>query len=196
MRISTLILTGVLAFTPFLVGAGGVANAASEETSAHRSDARLDELFVQLAAARDPADALLIEEAIWDRWGQSGSAGVDFLMARGLDAMGQQDLERALVFFDQVVELAPGYAEGWNKRAVIHYMREDYRHALNDLNATIALEPRHFGALGGLALMLVDLGDKEGALEAYRRVLKVHPWLPGAQEAEAALTIEVEGRGI
>jgi Flp pilus assembly protein TadD len=75
-------------------------------------------------------------------------------------------------------------------------MDENYTEALRDLNETLQLEPRHFGALGGLALLLNELGDKEGALSAYRKVLKVYPHLPGAQEAVEQLSEEVEGQGI
>ena len=75
-------------------------------------------------------------------------------------------------------------------------MRDDYASALNDLEATLALEPRHFGAIAGLALVLEDLGDKEGALDAYRRVLVIYPYLEGAGESESRLTVEIEGRGI
>lgn len=163
---------------------------------ARAMDLQLDTLFAQLARARTPDDAKIIEKAIWDRWNRSGSISVDLLMDRGLEALSEGDYERALSFLDEVTDLAPGYAEGWNKRATIHFLREDYASALSDLETTLALEPRHFGAIGGLALILEDLGDKQGALEAYRRVLAVYPWLEGAVEAESRLTVEIEGRGI
>lgn len=156
----------------------------------------LNTLFLQLSHARTQEDAKLVEDAIWKRWNQSGSVSVDLLLSRGLEALSKGDYDRSLSFLDEVVDLAPGYPEGWNKRATVHFLREDYENALNDIQTTLALEPRHFGAIGGLALMLEDLGDKEGALDAYRRVLAVYPWLEGAVEAESRLTVEVEGRGI
>ncbi len=161
-----------------------------------RAEGELDTLFAQLSHARTPEDAKLVEGEIWNRWNRSGSISVDLLLGRGLEALAKGDYEHSLSFLDEVVDLAPGYPEGWNKRATVHFLREDYEKALNDIEATLALEPRHFGAIGGLALMLEGLGDKEGALDAYRRALVVYPWLDGAVEAESRLTVEVEGRGI
>lgn len=157
---------------------------------------QLDRLFAQLALSRTPEDAKIVEGLIWNVWNRSGSISVDLLMDRGLDALSEGNYENALTFMDEVVDLAPGYSEGWNKRATVHFLRDDYASALNDLEATLALEPRHFGAIGGLALVLEDIGDKEGALDAYRRVLAVHPYLEGAGDAESRLTVELEGRGI
>jgi tetratricopeptide (TPR) repeat protein len=159
-------------------------------------ESELNTLFSQLSHARTQEDAKLVENAIWERWNRSGSISVDLLLSRGLEALSKGEYDRSLSFLDEVVDLAPGYPEGWNKRATVHFLREDYENALNDIQTTLALEPRHFGAIGGLALMLEDLGDKEGALDAYRRVLAVYPWLEGAVEAESRLTVEVEGRGI
>ncbi len=161
-----------------------------------RVSAELKGLFEKLAEARTPEDAKTIEVAIWNRWNHSGSVSVDLLLDRGLEALSEGDYDRALSFLDEVVDLAPGFAEGWNKRATVYFLLEDYSSALGDIEATLALEPRHFGAIGGLALILEDIGDKEGALDAYRRVLSVYPWLEGAVESESRLTVEIEGRGI
>lgn len=157
---------------------------------------QLDQLFGQLAHSKTPEEAKVIEDLIWDVWNRSGSISVDLLMERALEALAAGDYDNSLTFLDEIVDLAPGYSEGWNKRATVHFLRDDYARALGDLEATLALEPRHFGAIAGLALVLEDLGDKEGALDAYRRVLSVYPYLEGAGEAESRLTVEVEGRGI
>ena len=156
----------------------------------------IDELFDQLAAAETPDQAQQVEAAIWKVWARSGSPSVDLLMSRGLDAMAEQDLDRALAYFTNVVELAPDYPEAWNKRATIFYLQNNYGRAIQDIEQTLALEPRHFGALGGLAQILMEIGDKKGALEAYRRVLAIYPLMPGAQAAADALKPDVEGRDI
>ena len=168
----------------------------SEVAPATASSVRLDRLFSQLAQSKTPEDAKVVEDLIWDVWNRSGSISVDLLMDRALEALAAGNYDNSLTFLDEVVDLAPGYSEGWNKRATVHFLRDDYASALGDLEATLALEPRHFGAIAGLALVLEDLGDKEGALDAYRRVLAVYPYLEGAGEAESRLTVEIEGRGI
>lgn len=156
----------------------------------------LDGLLDDLAAAPSAERAAAIEDMIWEAWQDSGSPSINILMERGVDALATGNLDQALGFFEQVVQLAPAYAEGWNKRATVFYLKNEYGRSISDVEQVLRLEPRHFGALSGLALMQIDLGDKKGALETYRRVLAVDPWLEGAKEAEAVLAIEVEGRGI
>ncbi len=147
----------------------------TELTPASAASVTLDRLFSELAHSKTPEDAKVVENLIWNVWNQSGSVSVDLLMDRALEALAAGNYENSLTFLDEIVDLAPGYSEGWNKRATVHFLRDDYASALNDLEATLALEPRHFGAIAGLALVLEDLGDKKGALDAYRRVLAVYP---------------------
>lgn len=184
-----------------LVWAGGAVAAetpapATPPDVAEARGAVLEGLFAELARAKSAEEAKAIESAIFQVWMQSGSPSVDLLMGRGLDALAEKDLGRARFYFDEVVLLAPGFVEGWDKRAAISFVEDDYASALKDIERVLALEPRHFGAMGGLALILRDLGDKKGALEVYRRVLKIYPRLPGAADAERALSLDVEGRGI
>lgn len=184
------------ALVPLAHAAEAPSVAEIDVTPATSASVRLDRLFSQLAQSKTPEDAKVVEDLIWDVWNRSGSISVDLLMDRALQALAAGNYENSLTFLDEVVDLAPGYSEGWNKRATVHFLRDDYASALGDLEATLALEPRHFGAIAGLALVLEDLGDKEGALDAYRRVLAVYPFLEGAGEAESRLTVEIEGRGI
>lgn len=197
-RASFLLFIGLttLVLVPY-VQADEASSAPETETApASAASVQLDRLFSQLAQSKTPEDAKVIEDLIWDVWNRSGSISVDLLMDRALEALAAGDYDNSLTFLDEIVDLAPGYSEGWNKRATVHFLRDDYASALGDLEATLALEPRHFGAIAGLALVLEDLGDKEGALDAYRRVLAVYPYLEGAGEAESRLTVEIEGRGI
>lgn len=183
-------------FAPIAQATEAPAAAETELTPATAASVRLDRLFSELAQSETPEDAKVVEDLIWGVWNQSGSVSVDLLMDRALEALAAGNYENSLTFLDEIVDLAPGYSEGWNKRATVHFLRDDYASALNDLEATLALEPRHFGAIAGLALVLEDLGDKEGALDAYRRVLAIYPYLEGAGESESRLTVEIEGRGI
>lgn len=168
----------------------------SPEGKAEARDALLDKLLGALAEAEDEEAARALERAVQSVWLSSGSPSIDLLMGRGLDALREDDIDRAYFYFDEVVTLAPGFAEGWNKRAAIHYIREDYAAALGDLEQVLRLEPRHYEALAGLGVILEDLGDRKGALEAYRRALKLDPWLQNGKTRIAPLELEVEGRGI
>lgn len=196
------LLTRIVLAAQLLVWAGGGAFAAEAPAPATPPDvaeargAVLDGLFGELASAKNAEDAKAIESAIFQVWMRSGSPSVDLLMGRGLDALAEKDFGRAHFYFNEVVLLAPDFVEGWDKRAAVYFVQDDYASALKDIERVLTLEPRHFGAMGGLALILRDLGDKKGALEVYRRVLKINPWLPGATDAERALSLDVEGRGI
>lgn len=158
-----------------------------------RAEARLDELF---AALSDPANAQWeqTEAEIWRRWSRSGSPSMDLLLRRADQAAGEGALNEAIAFLDDLVRLAPDFAEGWNKRATIHFMREDFGRSVADIQRTLALEPRHFGALSGLGIILEQTGDPSGALRAWRRALEVHPNLESATERVEQLAPEVEGR--
>ncbi|MEM9206597.1 MAG: tetratricopeptide repeat protein, partial [Pseudomonadota bacterium] len=94
------------------------------------------------------------------------------------------------------IELDPDYAEGWNRRATVHFLMENFGESLGDIQRTIALEPRHFGAISGMAMIFRRIGDDEAALEAYRRVLSIHPFMGDAEKAVEDLAEDVEGRGI
>ncbi|MEN6542761.1 tetratricopeptide repeat protein [Parvibaculum sp.] len=168
----------------------------AEEQGAPDREAALNSLFDKLAHAKSAGDARALESAIFSIWMESGSPSVDVLMSRGVDALKSGEFDRALFYFNEVTTLAPGYVEGWDKRASVYILKDDYAAALKDIERLLKIEPRHFGAMGALAVILEDLGDKKGALDLYRRALKINPWLQGASDAEKALALDVEGRGI
>lgn len=143
--------------------------------TADQSDIRLHDLFTQLSSASNPSTAGDAEAEIWTIWGESGDEKIDELMVQGVQAMGSRDLDDALKRFDQITRLAPGFAEGWNKRATVYYLRDDLAESVIDIQKTLELEPRHFGALSGMGLIFMERGDFEGALGAYEEVLKIHP---------------------
>jgi tetratricopeptide (TPR) repeat protein len=107
-----------------------------------------------------------------------------------------QRRDLAMQLLNAAVEQQPDYVEAWNRRAYLFYVEEDYKRALGDLRRVLALEPRHYKALEGLANILQHLGEKKAALVAYESLLKVHPHAPGAKKARDDLKIEVEGQGI
>ena len=154
----------------------------------------LDELFEALRAAADVHSARAVEARIWARWSQSGDAGADALLARGVAEMEAGALPLAVQTFGRVIEVMPGFAEGWNKRATAYYLMGDLERSVLDVERTLALEPRHFGALGGLGLIFDQLDDDAGALDAYERALKVNPHLPHARARIDSLRQKVRGQ--
>lgn len=156
----------------------------------------LSDLYRQLIEAKDEESAKLVSDAIEKLWLASGSDTVDLLMGRALKSVEEDEHDVALRILDAVVAIAPSYAEGWNQRATVFYLKRDYRRSLNDLRQVLALDPNHFKAINGLALIMQEFGDKKAALEALRRGLKVHPFLGGAKQSEKELSRDVEGQGI
>jgi tetratricopeptide (TPR) repeat protein len=168
----------------------------TEEQATPDRETALNSLFDKLAHAKSAEEARALESAIGSVWMESDSPSVDLLMSRGADALQSGEFDRALFYFNEVTTLAPDYVEGWDKRAAVFLLKNDYASALKDIERLLKIEPRHFGAMGALAIILEDLGDKKGALDLYRRALKIDPWLQGAKDAEKALAVDVEGRGI
>lgn len=164
--------------------------------AADQRDPRLDDLFAQLKDAGDVHAAEVIEESIWHIWLESDDQAVRLLMADGLAAMGRQDYRAALGKFDQIVAIAPDFAEGWNKRATVNYLIGNYQGSLADIDKTLALEPRHFGALSGRGLVYMELDEERLALESFEAALQVHPLLPGAGQHAQSLRRRLHDRDI
>jgi tetratricopeptide (TPR) repeat protein len=156
----------------------------------------LEFLFEALKAAPDEASAKAVEDRIWALWLASGSDTANLLMTRVKSAIAAQDLDLALKLLDAVVALKPDYIEAWNRRATIYYMKKDFDRALADIQQVLAREPRHFGAMSGLGMILQEFGDEKQALDVFRRALAVHPRLPRIPDLVKSLSEKVEGRDI
>jgi len=156
----------------------------------------LSDLYALLATADNEDSAKAIAEAIERIWHHSGSATIDLLMERAMRAIAENNLELAKKLLDHVVALAPDFTEGWDRRAYVSFMGNDVDHALGDLRRALALDPNHFKALEGLGQILREIGQTKAALEAFRKLLSVHPYWSGAQQAIDELEREVEGQGI
>jgi len=157
---------------------------------------RLDTLFANLKRERNEKAAERIAAQIGDEWNHSGSASIDLMMQWSQKAIDDKKYAVALDFLDQVVTLLPSYAEGWNRRATLHYLMKNYGKSMADIDRTLQLEPRHFGALSGLAQIMADTGRKQQALDAWQRVLDIYPMLRPAQDQVATLSEELAGEGI
>jgi tetratricopeptide (TPR) repeat protein len=158
--------------------------------------ARLDQLFADLKRERNEKAAERIAGHIWNEWFQSGSASIDLMMQWSQKAIENQKFDVALDFLDQVVTLQPSYSEGWNRRATVHFMMKNYGKSMSDIDHVLQLEPRHFGALSGLAQIMAETGHKQSALEAWQRVLGIYPMMRSAQDQVATLSEELAGEGI
>lgn len=175
--------------TAFALAACGLS-----ERAPARNDAALDELFVQLEQAGDGASAQRVEEQIWAKWTASGSPTVDILLERAAAAESDGDAELAFSFLDQATDLAPDYAEPWNRRAGLAYRAEDFPGAIAAIQETLKREPRHFGALAALGLIYEELNQERSALEAYRAALAIHPHYEVARQGVERLEPRVDGR--
>ncbi len=162
---------------------------------AQAQSADLDQLFADLAEA-SPEEAARIEGQIHTLWSKSGSAAMDLLLRRGEDALEAGDIAAALDHFSALVDHDPGFAEGYNGRATAYYLSGKMGPALEDVRQALRLNPRHFGALRGFAIMLEELGQPQNALEIYREVLAIHPHAEGVGDAVARLAIELEGQSL
>lgn len=165
-------------------------------SEAESHGAELERLLAELAEAEDEAAAAPIQTRVITLWSQSGSDAMDLLLKRGRDAMEGDKLETALAHLDALTRLSPDFAEGWNLRGTIHFLQEDYWSAMADVARTLAIEPRHFGALSGMGRMLEETGNEAGALAAYRAALAVNPALPGPKAGVERLAEKVDGREI
>jgi tetratricopeptide (TPR) repeat protein len=121
---------------------------------------------------------------------------VALLMVRSKAAMDAHQTEVALKLLDAVIKLKPDYTEAWNRRATLYYLQNDYGRALADIQQVLVREPRHFGALAGLGMIMQDLGEDKRALEAFRKALDVDPYLEKVPELVKTLSEKVEGRDI
>jgi tetratricopeptide (TPR) repeat protein len=170
--------------------------AAGAPAEARQDDQRLDALFEQLVAGDDLEAARRVEGTIWRIWTESGSATIDELMMLGIAAMGNGQFDTALESFDAIIEAAPDFAEGWNKRATLYYLIEEYPASVRDVEATLRLEPRHFGALSGMGLIYTALEDDARALQWFERALEVNPNMPMIARRTELLRERLKGEAI
>jgi len=147
----------------------------SEKTPPLTGQAALDSLFEKLQETQNPIEARQLERKIWEAWGKGETDTMDALMQGGVTVMEKGDYKRANDIFTAMIELKPDYAEAYNKRATVRFLAEDYAGSVADIERTLKLEPRHFGALSGLGLIMERLDNLDEALKAYRRALAANP---------------------
>ena len=154
---------------------------------AEERDSKLDKLFNQLKDTKDLTSAQLIEKEIWEIWQIHPSDDrrgfrLTELLIQGTRLMNMQELSKAYKIFTQIIAAEPDWAEAWNKRATVLYLMDQYQSSLDDIKITLALEPRHFGALSGQALNYIELQEYERAIKSYKTVQKIYPTMDGAKK--------------
>lgn len=167
----------------------------ANSASVWAQDVDVDALLAELA---NPAaqNWQQLERQIRTEWSRSGSAAIDFLYQRGEKALEAEDYTAALEHFTALTDHAPEFAEGWNGRATALFHKELYGPAIEDLSKVLALNPKHFEAITGLAVILQSVGRYKEALEAWRLVEAIHPHRPEMQKAIEALEKEVGGQSL
>lgn len=192
LLVACLILGGSQAVAAESPDTGNRSPAAADQTSPDTAKAaRLNGLFEVLRTTTDPQQGRAIETAIVSEWLKSGDPDTDEVMAQAMIAMQSGDFKVALSYLDTLVAARPDYVEAWNKRATIYFFINEYDKSLADIAKTLALEPRHFGALAGLGMILLRQGDKQGALEAFEQAVAVDPALDNIKSVVDQLKDEI-----
>jgi tetratricopeptide (TPR) repeat protein len=156
----------------------------------------LDRLFEALKIAPDEESAKYVENRIWALWLASTSDTANLLMGRVKAAVDAQDYDLAIKLLNAVIDIKPDFVEAWNRRATVYYAKKDFGRALADIHHVLEQEPRHFGALSGLGIILEEMGDDKHALEVFRRALAIHPHLERVPDVVKKLSDKIEGRDI
>jgi tetratricopeptide (TPR) repeat protein len=154
-----------------------------------------EEEFLKALKGDDPSLAATAEAMLWRTWCRSGNAEADRIFRVGVDAMQQDKLEEAEAEFARVIDIVPDFAEGWNKRATVRFMRKDFVGSIRDCQETLARNPNHFGASSGQGLCHMSLGEYREAAVCFRRALEIHPHLDAVRHNLALAEAEGGGSG-
>ena len=155
---------------------------------------RLEKLFGELKREGNPDAARGIADQIRREWQDSGSASINLLIQWADKAVSEEKNAAAFDFLDEAIRLKPDYVEGWNRRATLHFKLGNYRKSMSDINRVLAIEPRHFGALAGMAAILTQSGRDELALKAWERFLDIYPAERQAQKQLGELAEKLTGQ--
>jgi Flp pilus assembly protein TadD len=169
---------------------------APQPAFAERRKKRLDDLFERLRTAPDPGKAKTIAASIEQVWLETPSDTAKLLLDRAFLLVSQKRAPVALTILDKLVVLEPDWAEAWNRRATTRYMTGDVDGAMADIDIVLKLEPRHFGALSGMGVILRGVGRDVQALRVFTEALAIHPMQPELRALVDDLTHEIEGRHI
>ena len=209
MRRFSLRLALTLPLLPALLFAGSVAAQAPDEQGGTQATEMpveqiplrppakpktVDELLGELKRERNPQAARQLANSAMATWSESSSPTINLLMQWSAKAAAEKRNAAALDFIDQAIILKPDFVGAWNQRATLHFTMGNYKKSVSDIEKVLELEPRHFGAIAGLAGILTERGSKDAALKAWERYLEVFPADREAQEIVAKLSEELAGQ--
>ena len=165
--------------------------------NADQNDPELDKLFAALQTSLSNASAASLERQIWAIWTRyPDDQAINRQMDRAIKMMNAGRLDDAEAMFSAIISREPAFAEAWNKRATVRFLRGDDAGSANDILQVIKLEPRHFGALSGLGMIKVRAGDLQRALQAYRAAQRINPFLPNIEVIIDKLGQRLNGRAL
>lgn len=147
----------------------------SNFAQADQKDDRLIELFDKLFLSTNNMEASKLLFNIWDIWSIADNQETQIIFDEANQFMDVGELDNAIELFTKVVKQSPEFAEGWNKRATVYFLKGELNKSISDIEKTLNLEPRHFGALDGLAEIYLMQDDLVGAAVIYRRILEIIP---------------------
>ncbi|MDA0822968.1 MAG: tetratricopeptide repeat protein [Proteobacteria bacterium] len=173
---------GLKTVLPYLAGIALMIAIGATNCHADQTDERLGTLFIDLQETTDRRVAKLAESEIWAIWHESPDKKSSEIMRNARRALDENDFDSAIAIINALVEHAPEFAEAWNQRAIVLYLAGDFPGALRDIEQTLMLEPRHFGALSGRAQVYLQLDEPELALEAFESALERNPWMDNIRE--------------
>lgn len=139
--------------------------------------ARLDELFRRLVTEADDVGSFAVEDEIWETWIGHSDPELAAMMNEAIAAMASSDYALAETVLDALIARAPDYAEAWNKRATLEFLRGRDEDSVAAIARTLELEPRHFGAITGFAQICLRNGDPSMARLAFEVALRINPRL-------------------
>ena len=149
---------------------------ASKIALADQNDPRLNNLFKKLNETENQDEMRDLISDIWNIWYEVDDPKVIEYFEKGIQAMNLRNYPLAIRFFNNLIEEDPNFAEGWNKRATVHFMMGNFDQSMQDIIKTLELEPRHFGALDGMGLIFIHQGQFQQALDVYDKMLEIFPF--------------------
>ena len=149
---------------------------ASKIALADQNDPRLNNLFKKLNETENQDEIRDLISDIWNIWYEVDDPKVIEYFEKGIQAMNLRNYPLAIRFFNNLIEEDPNFAEGWNKRATVHFMMGNFDQSMQDIIKTLELEPRHFGALDGMGLIFIHQGQFQHAIDVYDKMLEIFPF--------------------